>query len=200
MSARLHSPRSRNRAQAGLTLVELMVTVTVIGLVLAILTGVLSSNSRLQGRTVRRAAIQADSRQTLALMTNEIRQAGADPSMPPVGIVGIVSADSVSVHIRADLSGDGVIQTTEPSEDVTYAYNAGQKIITRNPGSGAVTLMSNVTAVRFSYFDDANLPVLPMPLSATDAARVHSIGLTITCENKDSTPLTLNTRIALRNM
>jgi type IV pilus assembly protein PilW len=200
MKTRPHSPRSRNRAEAGLTLVELMVTVTVIGLVLAILTGVLSSTGRVQGRTVRRAAIQADSRQTLALMTNEIRQAGADPSMPPVGIVGIVSADSVSVHIRADLSGDGVIQTAEPSEDVTYAYNAGQQILTRNPGSGAVTLMSNVTAVRFSYYDDANQLVLPMPLSATDAARVHSIGLTITCENKDSTPLTLNTRIALRNM
>ena len=43
-------------------------------------------------------------------MEIELRQAGADPSTPPVGVVGIVSADSVSIRVRADLNGDGVLR------------------------------------------------------------------------------------------
>ncbi|HTO89888.1 MAG TPA: prepilin-type N-terminal cleavage/methylation domain-containing protein [Candidatus Sulfotelmatobacter sp.] len=194
------SIRPTDRSQSGLTLIELMVTVGVIGLVMVILSGILTSSSHLQSRTARRAAVQADSRQTLDLMGNELRQAGADPSMPPVGITGIQSADSLSVRIQADLNGDGVIQTAEPSEDVTYAYDAGQKAITRNPGAGAAVVMDHVTAMSFSYYDSSNNLLGPYPLSAANCALVHSIGVTITCEDKDSHPLTLTTRIGLRNM
>lgn len=183
----------------GLTLVELLVTTAVLGVVLLVVTGIMLSSSRLESRTVRRATVQASSRQAVALMTTEIRQAGADPSNPPVGIVGIVLADSHRVRVRADLNGDGAIQTTEPSEDVVYAWDDTLGVITRDPGTGPTAMMANVTDMRLTYFDSASQPITPLPLSATNAARVTAIGLTITSEDRDSHPITLTTRITLRN-
>ena len=192
--------RMPHSSDTGMTLVELMVVTGILAMVMLTLTSILLSSGRVQSRTVRRAELQADCRQTVSLMSTEIRQAGADPSNPPLGVVGISAADSNSVRIRADLSGNRAIETTEPSEDVTYTYNAGTRVITRNPGTGPVVLLSNVTNMRLSYFDSANLPVTPLPLSAVNAARVRSIGMTVTSLDRDSQPLTLTTRITLRNL
>jgi prepilin-type N-terminal cleavage/methylation domain-containing protein len=188
------------RHDSGMTLVELMVVAGILATVLLILTSILLSSSRVQSRTVRRAEVQADCRQTVSLISSEIRQAGADPRNPPMGVIAIVSADSISIHTRADLNGNGAIETTEPSEDVTYRFNPGTRVITRDPGTGPVALLANVTSMSLSYFDAANLPVTPLPLSAVDAARVRSVGMTITSLDRDSQPLTLRTRITLRNL
>lgn len=193
----LGNPRRRD---TGMTLIELMIVTAILATVILTLTSILLSSSRVQSRTVRRAEVQADCRQTISLISTELRQAGADPRNPPVGVVAIVAADSTTIHTRADLSGNGAIETTEPSEDVTYSYDAANRLITRDPGTGPVTMLSNVTDMRLTYFDTSNLPVTPLPLSAADAARVHSIGLTITSLDRDSQPLTLTTRVTLRNL
>jgi Tfp pilus assembly protein PilW len=182
-----------------MTLVEILVGIGIFALVALAVTTILLSSTRLGSRTSRRAEVQGGARQTLSLVATELRQAGADPSIPPAGIVGIVSGDSVSIHIRADLSGDGIIQTAEPSEEVTYAWSDSSRVITRNTGSGAVPVLSNVTALSFSYFDAAGAPLALLPLSAADAARVQSIGLSFTAEEGDSRPVTLTTRVTLRN-
>jgi hypothetical protein len=52
----------------------------------------------------------------------------------------------------------------------------------------------------FSYFDAANNALGPLPLDATAAARVRSVGLTVTSEDRDSGAVTLTTRITLRNL
>jgi hypothetical protein len=103
------------------------------------------------------------------------------------------------IRVRADLNGDGVIQTTEPSEDVTYRYNDTTRVVTRDPGSGPAPMLSNVTAMQLTYFDAANQPLATLPLTSADAARVSAIGLTLTTSNRDSRSITLTTRIALRN-
>ncbi len=189
----------RVRGDGGMTMVELLVVLGVLSVVLIALTTILFSSTQLGSRTARRAGVQGNARQALSLMTTELRQAGADPSLPPAGIVGIVSADSVSIRIRADLSGDGVLQTTEPSEDVSYQYTQATGVLTRDPGTGPVAVASNLTALRFTYFDAANALIVPVPLNAADAARVTSIGVTLTGEEGDSRPITLSSRVTLRN-
>jgi Tfp pilus assembly protein PilW len=184
---------------SGISLIELMVTVVILGIIVLAVTGVLLTSGRAESRTMRRAEIQSSSRQALSLMATELRQAGADPASPPLGMAGIVTADVNLIRVRADLNGDRAIQTTEPSEDVTYSYNSGTRVLTRDPGAGAAPLLSNVTAMQLSYFDSANQLISPLPLSATNAARVNSIGLTVTSENRDSRAITLTTRINLRN-
>lgn len=196
----VRSIRPTSRLESGFSLVELMVVTAVLAAVVLVVSSFLMTSSKAEQQTVRRARIQGDARQTLYLMTTEIRQAGADPSTPPVGVIGLASAGDATLRVRSDLNGNGVIETAEPSEDVTYAYDSTAKVIRRDPGTGAAVVDSNVTAMTFTYFDSANQPVIPTPLSATDAARVCSIGLSVTSVDKDSQPLTLTSRIALRNV
>lgn len=195
----MNHPARRLDSERGMTLMELLVTTAILGVVLLVVTGIMVSSSRVESRTVRRAEVQASSRQALALMTTELRQAGADPSDPPAGITAVVSADSHLVRVRADLNGDGAIQTAEPSEDVTYRFVDTTGVVTRDPGTGPATVLVNVRDLQFTYFDSANQPITPLPLSTANAARVAAIGLTVTTENRDSAPMTLTTRITLRN-
>jgi type IV pilus assembly protein PilW len=187
------------RADDGLTLIELLISIGILAVVIGILMTFLLSSTHQSSRTSQRADVQGGCRQALSLMTTEIRQAGADPSIPPAGIVGIVSADSVSIRVRSDLNGDGVIQTAEPSEDVTYRYSGTSQTLQRDPGTGAATILANVTAMTLTYFDNTGTQILPQPLSAGDAARVHGVGVTLTAAEGRSRPMTLTTTINLRN-
>ncbi len=192
-------PGAQSGTDSGMSLVELIITVSILGVVMLAVTSVLLSSSRSEARTMRRAEIQASSRQALALMTTELRQAGADPASPALGFAGIVDGGANRIRVRADLNGDRAIQTTEPSEDVTYRFNDTTRVITRDPGTGPAPILAHVTAMQLTYFDAANQPLGPLPLSVANAARVTSMGLTITCERRDSRAITLATRISLRN-
>ncbi|MBI5169267.1 MAG: prepilin-type N-terminal cleavage/methylation domain-containing protein [Candidatus Eisenbacteria bacterium] len=197
MTARRQGP---DRCSGGFSLVELIVTIAILATVLLVASKILIGSNRMERNTAERADVQAAARQTLFLMTSEIRQAGADPSSPPVGIVGIVSADSVRLRVRADLNGNGTIQTAEPSEDVTYSWSDTSGVISRDPGTGAIPLLSGVTSLRVRYFDATNTEITALPLSTTDAARVRSVALSFTSASGSAQPLTLSTRITLRNM
>lgn len=189
----------RPMQDAGFTLVELLVTLTILAVVVGLLTVIMLTSDRTHRRTLSRAEVQAAGRHTLSLMTTELRQAGADPRIPPVGVTGVVSADSVTVRVRADLNANGTFQTTEPSEDVTYRYDADDGVLYRNPGAGEEEILAGITDMRFTYFDTADQPLTAMPLSAGDRALVHTIGVSMTCAANNSQPLTLTTRITLRN-
>lgn len=191
--------RQGPRGEAGMTLVEILVGLVILSIVTATLSTILFSSTRLGASTSRRADVQGACRQALSLMTTEVRQAGADPRIPPVGIVGIVYADSVTLHVRADNSGDGVIQTVEPSEDITYGFVDSTNTLNRDSGTGAVAVMTNVTAMTLTYFDATNTPLPALPLSAGDAALVQSVGVSITAQEGDARPFTVSTRISLRN-
>lgn len=183
----------------GFTLIELMVTIGILAVVLAVLTTVLFSSTRQSGRTAKRADVQGATRQAMSLITTELRQAGADPSIPPVGVLAIVSGDSVNIRVRSDLNGDGVIQTAEPSEDVTYSYVDSTGVVSRDPGTGAARLISNVTDMRFTYYAVDGSVISTLPLSATDAALVTSVDVALTVREDGAEPLTITNRVYLRN-
>lgn len=195
----MRGPWNSIRCSRGMTLIELMIATSVLTLVIIAVILLLTSSSHAQAKTAHRVSIQSGCRETLALMTTELRQAGADPSNPPVGVLAVVYGDSVTLHIRSDLNGNGTIETVEPSEDVTYSYNPATSVITRDPGAGAAVILDKVTGFRFTYFDITNQPLVALPLSITDAAAVHSVGLSITSVNQDSRPITINTRVTMRN-
>ena len=130
-----NSDRTQRLPDAGFTLVELLVALSIMAALTALLAGVLIATMHTQRRTLSRADVQGASRQTVALMATELRQAGSDPRIPPVGIVGVVAADSQSIHIRADLNGDGAIGTAEPSENITFSYDPNAQTVVRDPGT-----------------------------------------------------------------
>jgi len=182
-----------------MSLIELLIVTLVLGIVMLVVTLILTSSSHAQAKTAARASIQGACREAMSLMSTELRQAGADPKNPPAGVTAIVYGDSVTIHVRSDLNGDGVIETAEPSEDVTYSFNPTTQVITRDPGSGPSTVLANVSNMRLSYFDSSNNPLAALPLSAADAAAVHSIALSITSVGQGAQPITLSTQILLRN-
>lgn len=194
----MHS-RMRRRDETGMTLVELLVAIWISAIVGLALSTILFSSTRVGSRTSRRAEVQGAARQTLSLVCTELRQAGADPRIPPSGIAGLVWADSVSIRVRADLNGDGAIQIAEPSEDVTYSWSDSADVLSRNGGAGAATVLSGVTDFSLRYFGAGDSALTQLPLSASDRSLVKSIQLSFTAQDGDSRPLTLTSRITLRN-
>lgn len=179
-----------------MTLVELIVTVIVLGIVLATVNQVFFSTTRLYGSTSTRAGQQMSARAGLSVMVAELRPAGADPIRQ--GIQPLVSATIDSVHVQSDLTGDGAIQTAEPSEDVTYYYDPNLMAVMRDPGTGPQVMIPNVTACVFTYFDRDNLPIAA-PLAANDLGLVRSIGIAITTQTERGGEVSASTRVALRN-
>ncbi len=180
----------------GVTLVELVVTVIVLGIVLLVVNQVFFSTTRIYGSTSVRAGQQMNSRAGLSVMITEIRPAGSDPA--ELGIQPVLSAASDTVHVQADLSGDGAIQTAEPSEDIMYYYDAGAQAVMRDPGTGPEVMIPNATACVFTFFDVDNQP-LATPLAANELGLVRSIGIDITTQTDRGGEMTVSTRVALRN-
>lgn len=184
------------RGDSGMTLLELIMAIVIFGIVMVVINSVFFSTNRLYGRTTIRAGQQMNVRAGLSVMVSELRTAGCDASQ--VGIVGVLTATSDSCHVQSDFSGDGVIQTGEPSETVFYYYDAGQGTVVRNPGTGPQVMITNVTACTFTYFDVTNQP-LAEPLSAVDRSLIRSVQITITTQTARGGEVTADTRVAFRN-
>jgi len=181
----------------GLTLVEMMMAMLIFGIVMAVVTNVFFTTNGLFGRTSQRAEQQMSGRAGLTVMTEEIRRAGADPE--GTGLVGLVRANADTIRVRAEINDIPGIQTTEPSEDVTYFYDGFTGSIMRDSGSGPQMLVTDVTSFQIQYFDANNQLLGPLPLSTALAGTARSVGLTITTKTNQGGQMTVTTRIGLRN-
>jgi prepilin-type N-terminal cleavage/methylation domain-containing protein len=181
----------------GLTLIEVMITAVMLGTVLGVVSAVFYSSNDTYAKTSRRVSLQRNARLGMDIMVKELRQAGCDPA--GTGVSAIVFASSDSLRIQADLDGDGVIETAEPSEDVTYFYNVFSQVLFRNPGTGPQVLVPNVSSLVLDYLDANNQPLGPLPLTPEVAAQVRSIAISITTRDREGETITLTTTAALRN-
>jgi prepilin-type N-terminal cleavage/methylation domain-containing protein len=186
-----------NRKQDGFTMVELMVTTVALAIILAVVNSVFFTSNDMYSRTNQRADLQMDNRLGMGIMAREIRHAGCDPQ--EIGITGVVRAAADTIRVRADMDGDGAIQTAEPSEDITYFYNPAQQTIFRDPGTGPQPIVDNVSAMTLTYLDANNNVLGPLPLSAAQANRVRLVSIAMTTTSQDAGDLTLNTTVLLRN-
>jgi type IV pilus assembly protein PilW len=181
----------------GMTMVELMITTVVFGIVLAVLNTLFFSSNTMYAKTNERVGLQMNGRTGLSIMTTELRQAGCDPT--DIGLQGLLTAAADTIRVQADVNGDGAISTAEPSENVTYFFDPATQTLNRNPGSGAAVLVPNVTNAVFSYLDAANNPLGPLPLTANQANRVQTVTVTMTTTSQRVGDITLTTSISLRN-
>jgi prepilin-type N-terminal cleavage/methylation domain-containing protein len=183
-------------APAGLTMVELLISLVIFGVVMVVLNGVFIGSNRLYGQTAVRAGQQMNERVALSVMTSELRTAGCDPTQ--AGIVSFVDADAATVHVLSDFSGDGAIQTAEPSEDITYTYDENARTLTRDPGAGAQVVMRNVSEFQLRYFDGDGAELVP-PLTAAQRDLIRSVEIAVTTETRRGGEVTADTRVSLRN-
>ncbi|MDH4036811.1 MAG: prepilin-type N-terminal cleavage/methylation domain-containing protein [Candidatus Krumholzibacteria bacterium] len=188
----------RTGGDTGVTLVELMMTIVIFAIVLAVINNVFFSTNRLYGNTTLRAGQQMNVRAAVSLMITELRTAGCDPVVDGNPIVPFLMASGDSVHVQADYNADAVISTAEPSETVLYYYDPLQQAVMRDPGTGPQTLINNVTACAFTYFDDTNTPIAA-PVVGADINRIRSIGINITTTTNGGGDVDTDTRVGLRN-
>ena len=156
--------------QAGFTLVELMVALTVSGLVMAAIVSIFTAQSKSYSEHDDVADTQQNLRGALAILPMEIRLAGCDPN----GTAGvrIIEATRTQLRFTMDFTGaatnsaDGEVR--DPKEDIGYSLrgdsngdgivdNGGAEwtgngfLIRQTGGKDRQILADNIEALEFTY-------------------------------------------------
>lgn len=152
-----------------MSLADLLVSLAVLGLLLAATLGLLEEGQRLHAFGAARVESQQSARVALERMAREIRQAGR--GRPEAGFPAVSVAEPTRLVIHFDLDGDGVIAGN--GETVTWLLQG--RVLRRDAGGGAQPIVNGVRALRFTYFDAAGAPT-------GDPAAVRAVGIDLTTE------------------
>ena len=139
------NPEYRN---GGFTLVELLVVLSLQGILLGAVVMSFTSQLTVHRRQEQMSEMQQVARAALDLMTREARMAGYNPR--GVELVG-TTHDPGALRILADLNGDG--DTTDSNENIVYAHDPATLRLTRNTGGGRQSVAEQVEAFALEYRD-----------------------------------------------
>lgn len=185
----------KQSSRRGLTFTELMIALSIFGVIMVVIFGFLSGARNSYSETRQRAQYQQSMRAVMSLVTREIRSTGCDPAEAGFDFFGI--ADDNRLSCRMDLNGDGDFTDIGPDENITYSFAAGDLI--RDNGSGNQVILRGVQGLTFTYFDAVGAQLTALPLSAANRALIRYVGINIQGETDTGEPVTYTTRIALRN-
>lgn len=157
----------QNLGRNGFSLIELMVAISIVGIVLIALAGTFERSGRLYTTQNVSAALQEEVRTAVEIMAREIRMGGYDPLK--TGAFGIEQANTTHLRFTLDLDDDGAISTVGfPScEKLSFRYSIGdqslQMICGESTGFQDVQSLiggsftdTKVTALDFDYRDNQN--------------------------------------------
>lgn len=161
----------------GFSLVEMLIAMAVGLVVLGAIYSVFTIQNKTFGNQEEIVAMQQSVRAGMDMMAREIGMAGYDPTRlnsdaNSANNFSGVTVNASQLQIRADLDGNGAIDATG-QENIVYAFDATNKRITRNIGTGAQSLVEDVNAFTFAYLDGSG------NVTAT-SANVRQIRITIT--------------------
>jgi prepilin-type N-terminal cleavage/methylation domain-containing protein len=182
-------------SRRGMTLTELMIALSIFGIIMAVIFGFLTGARNSYSDTRERVQYQQAMRAVMSLVTREIRSTGCDPN--EVGFDYFAIADDDQIECRMDLNGDSDFTDQGPDENIRYTFTAGNLV--RNDGTGDQVILRGVQALNFIYFDADGNQLATVPLSATDRALIRYVGINIQGQTSRGEPVVYNTRIALRN-
>jgi prepilin-type N-terminal cleavage/methylation domain-containing protein len=186
------------RDRVGMTLVEMMIALTVFGMIMAVVMGFLVGSRNSYADTRERALTQQTARAVISLLTREIRSAGCDPLDSGFDTFGVAAPNSF--ECRMDLNGDGDFADADIDELVTWVYDPATGTLTRDSGEGAQVVLRGLTNLSFNFFDENGARIAGNPLTAVDRARVRVVEIMIQGETDRGEPVDYTTRIALRNI
>lgn len=200
-------PRASLRGEQGFTLVEFLVVALIMA---AVLTGTVVLATQMQQSYVTQlddAGVEQEARYALDWIARELRSAGSDPygivaDDQEVWIDPDGGADNNSIRMMSDIHPpDGVLD--DDGEDVTIAFDAANRVITRadaNAADPAAIPMTDAifTDLRFTFLN-ANRIV------TTNPKLVAYVQVQVTAESRarnvflgEPTTATLATDIRLR--
>ena len=181
----------------GITLVELMITISIFGVILGVVFAFMAQTSRSYSDSRERVQYQQSLRATLSLMTRESRSAGCDPK--GTGFETFLIADAIQLRCQMDLSGDGDTNDSAPDEFLTYSFNAGTGEFSRDDGSGAQVILRGLNAATFTYYDEDSAVLAGIPLNATDRAEIAFVEIDLDGETESGEPVEYTSRVNIRN-
>ncbi|MGI6657601.1 MAG: PilW family protein [Desulfobulbus sp.] len=176
-------PASSGR-EAGFTLVELLIAMFVSGLVMSAVVAAYTAQSRQYAAHDNVAEIQQNLRGVLAILPQEIRLAGCDPT--GTAGAGFKKATATELHFTMDVRGAGNGneangKTTDPGEEIAYAYNQDTRKLKRQTGGagGFQPLADNIDNLEFNYIlENGTTSTTPGNLNAIRAVQVSILGRT----------------------
>ncbi len=181
----------------GMTLVEMMISISIFAVILGVVMGFMTTSGRSYSATRERVQYQQSLRAVISLLTKEIRSAGCDPNS--VGFDRFVVADDKVLRCQMDLNGDSDVTDTSPDESVTYTFNPATGELSRDNGTGPLVILRGVDNVNFTYLDVDGNVLSSLPLNATDRFLIRYVNLDISGQTENGEPVHYSSRVALRN-
>lgn len=175
------------RAQAGHSLVEVLVATAVMGLIMSATLSILRAGLAAWGWGAGRVEAQQTARVALERIARELREAGYDPA--GAGFEAVVVAEPTRIVIHRDLNGNGLIDPTR--ERITYLLRSGETTLRRDAGGGAQPLAEGVRRFKLDYLDKGGAPT-------ADRARIASVRIEIEA-GRAGPEATMATLVTLRN-
>ena len=216
----------RKKSERGFSLIELIVTVTVMLIALTIVSTLTFRAFSLRSRESRTTDALTAAQATLGVMSREISNAGFglyDGETTKVPNNGIVIADSGAGQIRfrsnqlnaggrPEAPGSSTLAINEPGEDVTYFFDADSRSIVRFDPHGNGTdqpstsvVVNKISRVTFEYFDYAGATALPSGPNATPTANTGRVRITVQVDldpvagQPNPVSVIFSSEVALRN-
>ena len=181
----------------GMTLVEMMISISIFAVVLGVVMGFMTTSGRSYTSTRERVQYQQSMRAVISLLTKDIRSTGCDPNN--VGFDRFVLADLNSLRCQMDLNGDSDVTDVSPDESVSYAYDPALGEISRDNGTGAVVILRDVTGLVFTYRAADGSVLGSLPLNALDRFAVRFVDVWVQGQTASGEPVEYTSRVALRN-
>jgi type IV pilus assembly protein PilW len=150
------------RSTQGFTLVELLVTLVVSGVILAGISSTFYSQHTSYLNQEQVVSMQQNLRAAMYIMEREIRMAGHDPNGESGA--GIITPGSTSIRIAQDLTNDAGTgipdgDVSDPGESITYALQDadgdGDTDLVRidHNGAGVQMIAEDIDALNFVYLN-----------------------------------------------
>jgi type II secretory pathway component PulJ len=173
------------------TLAELLTSITVLGVLMAGMLGILEQGQRAYAMGAARVEAQQNARVALTRLAADIRGAGA--GFGDFDAISVVEPQRLMLH--QDVDGDGLLV----SSGETVMWRLSGSTLRRSAGAGAQPVLDGVEHFVLTYFDAADAPT-------TVPAAVRSVGITLTTRSSHAGPrvgraeaFVVATRVRLRN-
>ncbi len=168
--------RSHN-TESGFSLIELITAIGISGIVLGAITATFISQSRSYNAQEQINGMQQAARAAMDMITREVRMAGYNTNAT-LTFDG-VTYNTTQIRVQANLDGDA--DTGDANEDIVYAYDAVDDVITRATGGNTDTLVENIDVFTFQYLNETGG-------ATTTSGDIRQMQITITARTARSDP------------
>ncbi len=199
--------QARLKNEAGFSLVELLIAMTVTVIVMGAGVTLLSQGLGMRTRENKRSDALADAQRSLNLMTREIANSGF--GLTDNGIVaGASDSNAASIRFRTNIINTNST-TTDADEDVTYVYQGSPNFaIVRydqypSPNGTTTDVATRIDLMQLTYYDSNGnvLNVAGTPSLVASAVRI-GIAVSVTVPGMGAQPssqVQLTSDVMLRN-